>query len=79
MSDSSVLTIRLASDLKQRLESLAKSTNRSKSFLAAEAISAFVELNTWQIGKIEEGVRQADAGEFMTDEEVADAYKRWTS
>ena len=79
MAESTVLTVRLDPHLKQRLEALANCTKRSKSFLAAEAIAAYVELNTWQVAKVEEGLRQADAGEFMSDEEVAEAYQRWTS
>lgn len=79
MPDSSVLTVRLDSDLKSRLEDLAKSTKRSKSFLAAEAIAAYVDLNSWQIAEIEQGLKEADAGDFMSDEELAAARKRWTS
>jgi len=32
---------------------------------AAEAVRQFVELNEWQIAAIEEGVREADRGQFI--------------
>jgi len=43
--DTTVITTRIAPALKTKLEALARSTKRSKSFLAAEAIAAYVELN----------------------------------
>jgi len=43
------MTIRLENELKDRLDQLADATQRSKSFLAAEAIRDFIELNEWQV------------------------------
>ncbi len=67
---STKMTIRLDDDLKEQLERLAAATRRSKSFLAAEAIREFIELNEWQIREIQQALREADAGEFASDEEV---------
>ena len=53
---STTMTIRLENDLKERLEKLADATQRSKSFIAAEAIRDFVELNEWQIQGIQEAI-----------------------
>ena len=47
---STTMTIRLEEDTKARLDALAESTNRSRSFLAAEAIREYIALNEWQIG-----------------------------
>ena len=49
---SNVLTLRLDDSLKRKLEKLAKSMHRTKSFLAAEAIREYVALNEWQIQEI---------------------------
>jgi len=35
------------------------------------------ELQEWQIEKINQGIQQADAGEFATDEEVAAVFERY--
>jgi predicted transcriptional regulator len=59
------VTLRLDRDVKQRLDKLAKATERSRAALAAEAVRQFVELNEWQIAAIEEGVRDAEAGRFV--------------
>ena len=53
-----VLTTRIDGALNLKLEALARSTKRSKSFLAAEAIAAYVELNEWQIGEITDGIKE---------------------
>jgi predicted transcriptional regulator len=79
MTDTAVVTVRLSAELKDRLDALAASTKRSRSVVAAEAITAYLDLHAWQVSEIEQGIREADAGDFMTDEELADAYKRWTS
>jgi predicted transcriptional regulator len=53
----------LDASLKAKLESLVQSTQRSKSWLAAEAIAAYVEREAWQIQAIEEVIQQADLSE----------------
>ncbi len=71
------LTIRLEQELKGRLDHLAEATKRSKSFLAAEAIRDFVELNGWQIQEIKEAVQEADDGDFASDDAVKKTFGKW--
>ena len=78
MSESSVLTLRLDAKLKSQLDRLSKSMNRSRSFVAAQAIQEFVTVNEWQIDEIRKGLAEADAGDFATDEEVQQVMKKWT-
>ncbi len=59
------VTLRLDAATRKRLDRLSKATDRSRAALAAEAVRQFVELNEWQIGAIEEGVREADRGQFI--------------
>jgi RHH-type transcriptional regulator, rel operon repressor / antitoxin RelB len=77
MGASNILTLRINSGLKKKLDKLAKSTQRSRSFLAAEAIREYVALNEWQIEEIKKAIRQADAGDFATDEEVEAMFMKW--
>lgn len=58
---SEVMTIRVDRKTKTRLEKLAKATDRTKSYLAAEAIRAYVELNEWQIAEIKKAIKEADS------------------
>ena len=71
------MTIRLEDNVKDRLQRLAESMHRSKSFLAGEAIREFVERNEWQITEIQAALKEADAGEFASDKEVSALAKKW--
>ena len=75
-TDSTVITARIDAALKAKLDALAHSTKRSKSYLAAEAIAAYVALNEWQIGEIEAGIAELDAGEILSEEQAEEQYKR---
>ena len=74
---STTVTIRMPAKLKQRLERLAKSTDRSRSFLALEAIEAYVAMNEWQISAIREGVADADAGRTLDHGAIASWLETW--
>ncbi len=78
MADSTILTLRLDHNLRNRLDKLAKSTKRSRSFLAAEAIRDYVALNDWQIEEIQKGIAEANRGEFASPADVARLRKKWT-
>ncbi len=67
---STTMTVRLEDDVRNRLDQLAQATRRSKSSLAAEAIRDFVETNEWQIREIQAAVKEADAGDFASDEDL---------
>jgi predicted transcriptional regulator len=78
MPESSVLTLRLETKLKKQLDRLSKSMNRSRSFLAAQAIQEYVSVNEWQIAEIKKGLAEADAGDFATEEEMQQTIRRLT-
>ena len=75
MSDT--LSIRLDAGTKQRLDALSKRSRRSKSFLAAEAIAAYVESEEWQIEEIQQGVAELDAGRGVSHDKVVRWLKTW--
>ena len=47
-----ILSVRVDATVKKRLEALAKHSRRSKSFLAAEAIAAYVQAEERELGEI---------------------------
>ena len=77
MSASEILTLRLPVATQRRLAKLAKSTDRTRSRLAAEAIEKFLDDNEWQIEAIEEGLRSADAGDLHAHDDVMAWVKSW--
>ena len=72
-------SIELPVDVKERLDRLAETTDRTATKLATDAIRSFVELQEWQVQEIKSGLREADAGEFATDEEVAAVFAKWAN
>jgi len=75
MSSSTTITIRVASDVKDKLERLAEGTRRSKSFLAAEAVAAYVERELAIVDAIERGFADVAAGNIVShDAAMAEIY-----
>ena len=77
MPKTSLLSVRLPGDLADRLENLAKSTDRSKSYLAACAVEEYLAVQEWQVKAIREGMVAAEKGETYGHEEAVKALKRW--
>ena len=71
------VSVRLEPAKRDALDRLAKSLDRDRSYLINEAVDAYLAVHRWQIAHIEEGLRQADAGEFASDEDLNAAYARW--
>jgi RHH-type rel operon transcriptional repressor/antitoxin RelB len=74
---SETLSIRLDAGIKRRLDELAKRSRRSQSFLAAEAITAYVEAEEWQLGEIQKGLDELNAGEGISHEKVSTWLQSW--
>ncbi len=65
-----VITVRLDPDMRRKLESLARATARTRSFLVTDAIQEYLEVNEWQVAAIQEGIRQADEEKLIPHEQV---------
>ena len=74
---SAILSVRIDSDTKKRLDALAKRARRSKSFLAAEAITAFIEAESWQLDEIQSGIKQLDDGRGIPHKDVENWLRSW--
>lgn len=61
MSQSETVTVELPIKIKQKLEALARSTNRSQSWLITQAIAAYVTEQSEQIQQIEAAIQLADS------------------
>jgi RHH-type rel operon transcriptional repressor/antitoxin RelB len=79
VADAKVVTVRIDAALKAKLETLARKTKRSKSYLGAQAIAAYVALNEWQIGEIKAGIAELDRGEVLSEVEAEELYKRFAA
>ena len=71
------LSVRIDANTKRRLDALARRSKRSKSFLAAEAIRAYVEMEAWQLGEILAGIADADNGRVVSHDRVSKWLRSW--
>jgi predicted transcriptional regulator len=71
------INVRLPEALYNQIEALSKATARTKSFLTVDALTHYVQQESWQIRDIHQGVQEADAGNFATDTEVAAVFAKY--
>jgi RHH-type transcriptional regulator, rel operon repressor / antitoxin RelB len=74
---STTFTVRVETGVKKRLERLAKSTGRSRSFLAAEALSEYLDVNEWQVAGVKKAVVSLARGESVPHEQVKAWVNSW--
>lgn len=70
MGDDMMMTIRLTADLKEKLGRLAENTRRPQSYLATEALEAYVNHELQIIEAIKRGLADMEAGRVTPHEEV---------
>jgi predicted transcriptional regulator len=70
MTASTTMTIRVRPDVKEKLDRIAADTQRSKSFLAGEAVAAYVERELKIIDGIKRGMADVAAGRVVSHEEA---------
>ena len=71
------MSIRIDTETKNRLNALAKRSKRSKSFLAAEAIAAYVESEEWQLGELQAGIAEVESGQEVSHDRVSKWLGSW--
>jgi len=59
MNKAASLTVRVKPDTKRRLDALARTTQRSKSYVIEEALEQYLEVNEWQIRGIQDASTEA--------------------
>jgi predicted transcriptional regulator len=70
MPASTTMTIRVSPEVKEKLDRIATSTRRSKSFLAGEAVAAYVDRELEIVEGIKRGLADAKAGRVVPHQQV---------
>ena len=73
-----IITFRLDVEKKKALDAIAGVMDRDRAYILNEAVEEYLELHQWQLSHIQEGLDQADSGEFASDEEIQKVFKRWS-
>ncbi len=70
-------TIRLDDKKIGRIDGLAKTLSRSRSWVINQAIDRFLEYEEWFVQEVNEGLKEVDRGEIATQEEVVSVFRKW--
>lgn len=72
------VSFRATSKMVKQLDALAKRQRRPRTQLIDEALENYLEIQRWQMREIENGLREADAAGFATEEQVRRIYEQLT-
>ncbi len=72
-----VTTVRIDDELLRRVDGIAKSLSRPRSWIIAQALDRFVNYEEWYVQEVKEGLAEVERGEIATDGEVANSFKKW--
>ncbi|RAM50977.1 MAG: CopG family transcriptional regulator [Hapalosiphonaceae cyanobacterium JJU2] len=73
------ITFRLDSEKRALLDTIAAGLDRDRTYILNEAVDIYLDLYKWQVAEIEAGIKEADAGDFATDEEVNTLFAKLTN
>ena len=76
LKDSQV-SVRMPNELKDQMETYARLTGRTMSYVAMEALGEYLALRIPQIVDLKEAVLAAERGDFATDEEVNATFAKY--
>ena len=74
-----IITMRVSDGLQKQLESLAQSIDRSKSYIAEQALSEYLEENAWLIKEAQIGIKDVEEGRVITEKEMKAFFKKLKS
>jgi RHH-type transcriptional regulator, rel operon repressor / antitoxin RelB len=77
LAQTRTINVRVPITVFDQLEELAKATARTKSFVTVEALSSYLEAQSWQIREVTVALEEADRGEFATEEEVNAVFAKY--
>ncbi|NCJ05376.1 CopG family transcriptional regulator [Synechococcales cyanobacterium C] len=72
------VTFRLDSHKRQVLDAIAAGMDRDRSYILNEAIAVYLEMHQWQIDEIQQGLAEAEAGDFVSDTEAQAMFAQLT-
>ncbi|NOR25584.1 MAG: ribbon-helix-helix protein, CopG family [Desulforhopalus sp.] len=70
-------TVRIDDDTLGRIDGLANTLNRSRSWVINQAIGRFLVYEEWFVQEVKDGLKEVERGEVATDEEVAARFRKW--
>jgi len=70
-------TVRIDDDILCRIDGLANTLSRSRSWVINQAIERFLAYEEWYVQEVKDGLKEVERGEIATDDEVAARFGKW--
>jgi len=71
------ISFRLRTEKVDELESLAKATDRPRSWHIEQALEAYLDVQAWQVAQIEHSVAEMDAGKGIPHADIRRELRSW--
>ena len=70
------MSIRVDKEMRDALDAIAGTLDRDRSYVVNAALDHYIEMNRWQTAHIQQGLREAEAGKFASQEQVRKTVQR---
>jgi len=70
-------TVRIDDDMLGRIDCLANTLSRSRSWVINQAIERFLGYEEWFVQEVKGGLKEIERGEIATDDEVTARFRKW--
>jgi predicted transcriptional regulator len=70
-------TVRIDDNTIERIDGLASTLNRSRSWVVKQAIERFLDYEEWFAQEVKEALEEVERREIATQDEVAARFKKW--
>lgn len=70
-------TIRMEDAILDRVDSMAKSVNRSRTWVINQAVERFLSYEEWFIQEVQAAVNEAANGEIASQKKVEERFAKW--
>ena len=71
------ISLRIEDKTIDEIDRLAKVTKRDRTFIINEAIEAYLDVQDWQLRRIDESIAQANEDKFVKSNDVEKVLKKW--
>jgi predicted transcriptional regulator len=70
-------TIRIDDEILGRVDGLANTLSRTRSWVINQAIERFLDYEEWFVQEVNDGLKEVERGDIAADSEVAARFGKW--
>lgn len=70
-------TVRIDDTILERVDNLARTLSRSRSWVINQAIDRFLDYEEWFVKEVENGLAEVEKGEIATRDEIEAKFRKW--